>query len=349
MSARRLFPALFALTFFIVPLFPAFITLTGVSAPGVSLLPRSVAIVLLAAMAAIALFSIAMLLRRPLRRAPLFVPLLGWFGAILLASLVGFNPAAGLVFIGIFGLGIGWHLAVARYYTEPGAARAIFWSFMISGALASLAAIVMVVTRVPADLYTIGHGRATGTFILPGELAGYLIIFLPIAFAIARVTTEKALRVLAWGALVLGVGALALTFSRAGWMGFAAAVAFFAFAGGSVRRRYAPAILLCGLAAVLIVFNAHHNPAENYTRLSIWQAGLEIVQRFPLTGVGPFDFARVYPLVRLPDGDLTAFHAHSFLLTVLAETGIVGVVAVLITWWRFGVSLRDRLAGAKPA
>jgi hypothetical protein len=33
----------------------------------------------------------------------------------------------------------------------------------------------------------------------------------------------------------------------------------------------------------------------------------------------------------------------------LAETGIVGVVAVLITWWRFGVSLRDRLAGAKPA
>jgi putative inorganic carbon (HCO3(-)) transporter len=116
-----------------------------------------------------------------------------------------------------------------------------------------------------------------------------------------------------------------------------------------VRRRYAPLILLGGLAAVLIVFNAHHNPAENYTRLSIWQAGIEIVRRFPLTGVGPFDFARIYPLVRLPDGDLTAFHAHSFLLTIFAELGIVGVIAVLWAWWRFAAVLYDRLRTARPA
>lgn len=347
---RRLLPPIFGLMFFIIPVFPAFITLSGVSAPGVSLLPRPAAIALLYAMVAMALYSVVMLLQRPLHRSsPLLVPLLGWLGAGVLAALLGFSPVAGLLFIGIFGMGILWHLTLVRYYSEPGAARAIFWGYMLSGALASLGAIAMVVTRVPADLYTIQHGRATGTFILPGELAGYLIVFLPIAFAVARVTTDKALRALSWCALALGAAALALTFSRAGWMGFAGAIAFFAFARGSVRRRYAPAILLAGLAAVLIVFNVHHNPAENYTRLSIWQAGLEIVQRFPLTGVGPFDFARIYPLVRLPDGDLTAFHAHSFLLTIFAETGIVGVVAVLFAWWRFGVALRDRLERAKPA
>jgi O-antigen ligase len=131
-------------------------------------------------------------------------------------------------------------------------------------------------------------------------------------------------------------------------MGFAAAIAFFVFASGSVRRRYAPLILLAGLAVVLVVFNAHHNPAENYTRLSIWQAGLDIVRRFPLTGVGPFDFARIYPLVRLPDGDLSAFHAHSFLLTIFAEMGVVGVIAVLAAWWRFGVALAERVRGASP-
>jgi putative inorganic carbon (HCO3(-)) transporter len=98
-----------------------------------------------------------------------------------------------------------------------------------------------------------------------------------------------------------------------------------------------------------VVFNAHHNPAENYTRLSIWQAGIEIVRRFPLTGVGPFDFARIYPLVRLPDGDLTAFHAHSFLLTIFAEMGAVGVLAVLWAWWRFAVALNERLRAARPA
>jgi putative inorganic carbon (HCO3(-)) transporter len=347
--ARRLLPPVFALTFLIVPLFPAFITLTAVAIPGVSLVPRSFAITLLVAMAAVASYFAFMLLQRPIQRPPTMLPLLTWLGAALIAALLGFDPGAGLLFIGIFGLCTTWHLVIVRYYSEPGASAAIFWSYLLSGTLAALAAIVMVIARAPADLYTIGHGRAIGTFVLPGELAGYLIIFLPIAFALARVTRRKALRALAVCALLLGTAALALTFSRAGWMGFAAAVAFFAFTGGGVRRRYAPLILLGGLAAVLIVFNAHHNPAENYTRLSIWQAGIEIVRRFPLTGVGPFDFARVYPFVRQPDGDLTAFHAHSFLLTIFAETGIVGVVAVLFTWWRFGVALRDRLRTARPA
>lgn len=346
---RRFLPAAFAFTYFVVPLFPPFITLTAVTIPGVSLVPPAFAIVLLAVMAAIAVYATVLLLQRPVQRPPTMLPLLGWLGAALLSAVLGFNPAGGLLFIGIFGLGVVWHLTLRRYYTAPGVSRAIFWSYLLSGGLASLAAIVMVLARVPADQYTIGHGRAIGTFILPGELAGYLIIFLPIAYAVARVTRDRALGVLAWSALALGLAALALTFSRAGWMGFAAAVAFFAFASGTVRRRYAPLIVLAGLAAVLVVFNAHHNPAENYTRLSIWQAGIEIVRRFPLTGVGPFDFARIYPLVRLPDGDLTAFHAHSFLLTIFAEMGLVGLIAVLAAWWRFGFELRDLLRTARPA
>ena len=349
MNARRLLPAAFAFTYFVVPLFPPFITLTAVSIPGTSLVPPAFAIALLAMMAAIAVYAGLMLLQRPRERPPTTLPLLGWLCAALISAVLGFNPAGGLLFIGIFGLGVVWHLTLLRYYTYPGVNRAIFWSYLVSGGLAALAAIVMVIARVPADQYTIGHGRAIGTFILPGELAGYLIVFLPAAFAVARVTSDAALRATAWCAIALGLAALALTFSRAGWMGFAAAIAFLTFASGSVRRRYAPLILLGGLAAVLLVFNAHHNPAENYTRLSIWQAAVEIVRRFPLTGVGPFDFARIYPLVRLPDGDLTAFHAHSFLLTIFAELGIVGVFAVLAAWWRFGVALRDRLQRATPS
>jgi O-antigen ligase len=348
-AARRFLPAAFAFTYFVVPLFPPFIALTAVTIPGVSLVPARFAIALLAAMAAIAIYACALLLQPPVQRPPTMLPLLGWLGASLLSAVLGFNPAGGLLFIGIFGLGIVWHLTLLRYYDAPGVSRAIFWSYLLSGALASLAAIVMVIVRAPADQYTIGHGRAIGTFILPGELAGYLIVFLPIAFAVARVTQQRALRTLAWIALALGLAALALTYSRAGWMGFAAAIAFLAFVSGRVRRRYAPLFLLGGLAAVLIVFNAHHNPAENYTRLSIWQAGIEIVRRFPLTGVGPFDFARIYPLVRLPDGDLTAFHAHSFLLTIFAELGIVGLIAVLWAWWRFAQALREELRTARPA
>ena len=73
------------------------------------------------------------------------------------------------------------------------------------------------------------------------------------------------------------------------------------------------------------------------------------MRRFPLTGVGPFDFARIYPLVRLPDGDAAAFHAHSFLLTIFAETGLIGLLAVLFAWWRFAGELVKRLRGASAA
>ncbi len=349
MRVTRGLPLAFGLTNFAIPFFPAFITLTAVTVPGVSLVPRWFAVTLFVVMAIVALYAIVTLLIPPLQTPATFWPLMAWFGAGLFSAALGFDPRSGLLFIGTFGLALVWHLTILRYYGAPGVSRAIFASYLISGGLASLAAIVMVVARVPVSQYTIGHGRAIGTFMLPGELAGYLIIFLPIAYAVARVTQDTRLRLLAWSALACGAIAFLMTFSRAGWMGLAAAIAFLIFFGGRVRRRYAPLILVGGLAAVLVVFNAHHNPSENYTRLSIWQAGIEIVRRFPLTGVGPFNFAQIYPLVRLPDGDATAFHAHSFLLTIFAETGLVGLLAVLFAWWRFALEFLRRLRGASPA
>ena len=340
---------LVAVPYVVLPLFPAFITLTAVTVPGVSLVPRGIAIALLAVMAVLAVAGVVLLLRDPAPRAPTALPLMSWLAAVFLAAMLGFDPAAGMLFIGIFALGLVWHFLLLRYYGNPGVSTALYWCYAISGGVASLAAIVMVASREPATQYAIGHGRAIGTFILPGELAGYLIVFLPIMFVLARRSRDARLQIVAWCSFAAGAAAFLLTFSRAGWMGLAAAIAFYVFASGTVRRRYAPLILLAGLAAVLVVFNVHHNPAENYTRLSIWQAGIEIARRFPLTGVGPFDFARIYPLVRLPDGDAQAFHAHSFLLTIFAETGLIGLVAVIAAWWRFGTVLRERLRQAPPA
>lgn len=346
---KRGMPMALAIVFFVVPLFPAFITLTSVSVPGVSLVPQPLAYTLLAIMGIAALYGMACLTLAPREPVPMLKPLLLWLAATLLAGLLGFDPRGGLLFIAILGLSIVWHVSIYRFFPAPNVAKYIFWSFLVSGALAALAAIAMVILRLPVSQYTIGHGRAIGTFILPGELAGYLIIYLPLAYAITRVSRDRALRAVAWIGLAVGGAAFALTFSRTGWMGFATAVAFYATATQRIRRRYAALILIAGLAVDLVVFNAHHNPSENYTRLSIWEAGLEIVRRFPLTGVGPFDFARIYPLVRLPDGDATAFHAHSFLLTVFAETGVVGLCAVLYAWWRFAVAVRDGLRTAPPA
>jgi O-antigen ligase len=134
-------------------------------------------------------------------------------------------------------------------------------------------------------------------------------------------------------------------------MGFAAAVAFVVAAQTRRLRHGATAaavVIGLGVAAVLLLFNAHHNPSEDYTRISIWQAAIAIIDRFPLTGVGPLDFSRLYAVVRSPDGDATAFHAHSIYLTFFAEMGIVGLAAFGWVLWSFVASLRERLRNAQP-
>jgi O-antigen ligase len=344
---QRLLAGSLGVSFFLVPLYPAFISLTGAPVPGISLLPRPLTIALLVLVALIAAYWTALLLTSPRRPMPTLLPVAAFPAAALVAALLGFDPLAGALFIAILAGGVIWHAAILRFAREPGVVTTIFASYLLSGALASLAAIVMVLTKTPAALYTIGHGRAIGTFVLPGELAGYLILYVPVAYATARVLPR--LRPLALTGLVVSAVAFVLTFSRAGFIGMAAAIAAYVL----MRRRrsgarYAVAVMSAALIVVAFAFNAHHDPSENFTRLSIWNAALRLAGDLPLSGAGPFQFAQLYPLVRLPDGEPTAFHAHSILLTVAAETGIVGVAALLFGWWRFATTLRARLRDDAP-
>ena len=347
---HRLAPVVLGTAFFLIPLFPAFITLTGAGVPGVSLLPRPLALVLLALAGTIAVY-FALVLATPERererqREPTVIPLATFPLAAAVAALLGFDARAGALFIAILAAGLMWHVMVLRFFQDPNVATAIYGSFLASGALAAAVAVVMVLTKTPAAVYTVGHGRAIGTFIVPGELAGYLIVYLPFAFAIAAGAPRR-LRTLARAGLVLGAVAFVLTFSRAGWVGMAAAIAFFVFVQQGRRGvRYAIAVVGVAVVVLGVVFNSHHDPSENFTRISIWQAALAMIARFPVTGVGPFEFSTLYGLIRLPDAEPTAFHAHSFLLTVAAEAGLAGVAAVVFGWWRFVAVFRERLRHA---
>jgi putative inorganic carbon (HCO3(-)) transporter len=340
----RLLPAALGVAFLSIPLFPAFITLTGIRVPGVSLVPGPATLALLGSAALIVAYATVLLFKTPGEAIPTAVAFAALPAAAVLAAILGFDPRAGAIFVAIAVFGVVLHAAIVRFFDEPHVETTIYAAYLTSGAVASLVAIAMVVAMAPADLYTVGHGRAIGTFILPGELAGYLIMYVPFAYAIARVTERRGLRIVACAGVVLGAIAFVLTFSRAGWIGMAAAIAFFAYTQRR-RGRVRVAVAIVGLAivAVGLVFNAHHDPSENFTRISIWRAAADTIARFPLTGVGPFDFARIYQWVRLPDGEPTAFHAHSFLLSVAAELGLIGVAAVCLGWSRFALALRERL------
>ncbi len=328
------------------PAYPAFISLASISPPGVSLIPRGAAIVVLAACVLGAGFlGIDAILRRspvPVTFWPICLYIAGWF----VAALFGFDPATGLLFVADGLLVLVFHLSIARFYGDPRAATTMMTAFLLSGAIVSTLGLVMIVTRRPEIIYAVGHGRAIGTFVVPGEFAGYLLFLIPTAAGVAIVSRRPWLRTLSIVAGVVGIVALAGTYSRAGWLGFAVGVAFFIF----MQRR--SAILGAALGAVLVVglvtisvYNGHHNPSEYFTRLSIWRTGMRTVQLFPVTGVGPGGYRLVYPALRPPDGEPTAFHAHSYILTSFAETGLVGLATLGALWFCFARAMRDALRG----
>ena len=344
---RRLMPAAFAAVYAVLPLFPSFIVLTAVAFPGVSLVPRTAAIGVLLLVVAIAIYAGITLSQYPKPNSqPLLAPISLWIGAGILSAALGLDPLRGVVFLGVALLGAVWHCSLLRFFGDRGVARAILWSYFLSATAAAAVAVLTVLTRWPAALYATGHGRATGAFVLPGELAAYFIVLLPIAYAVTRMRTSPALRAAAWVALGVGTLALVLSYSRAGWMGAAAAAAFVIVTRRGAPRGAAPAIGVIGVALLVVValFNNHHDPSEDYTRLAIWHAAVQVIDRFPLTGVGPLDFPRIYPSVHVPDADASAFHAHNLYLTFFAELGVTGVAAFAWMMWSFALELRRRVA-----
>lgn len=74
---------------------------------------------------------------------------------------------------------------------------------------------------------------------------------------------------------------------------------------------------------------------ENYAvieRLAHWQSALEMAKARPLLGVGFGNYEAAYPDFALINWPLALGHAHNYYLNLLAETGIVGLVAYAIMW-----------------
>src|SRR5579875_3680195 len=205
---------------------------------------------------------------------PLFWPGCAGTSALLIPALLGFEPLGGLTIAFSFFV---WMLAANAFLALrreiPWLTTACLVSFLGSGASACAIAIAAVVTRRPSDLYAFEHGRAVGTFLNTNELAGYAVMLCTTAVGAALWSRSVRLRALSLIALGCGLIALLLTFSRSGFVG--AIVAAIVFVAG-LRLRWR--LVLPGTVLVLavlggaLVFDAHHNPAENLSRIAAWKA-----------------------------------------------------------------------------
>jgi len=190
---------------------------------------------------------------------------------------------------------------------------------------------------------------AVGPYLLANLLACAVAMVAPLAGALAW-THARARRWLpaaasgaAFAALLLALG---LSRSKGGLLAAAAAGAVFValhprLAGW--RRTLLGAALVSGLFGAAVGAIAYvRSPDEEgvglslAVRLEYWQAGLRMWRESPLLGVGLNAFRDYYGALKPPQAE-EVLHAHNAPVQLLAETGLVGLLAFLalaVAWVR---------------
>jgi O-antigen ligase len=201
-----------------------------------------------------------------------------------------------------------------------------------------------------------GENRPAAALPDPISLGNVLAISLPVDLSLmfcARSYNARA----AW--LILGVViavALAMTLSRMSWVGGAAGVIVLIMLLPGRRLRNAAIVSIVALLIVAVAlaiggsalrqrFTSVSSPtsrttgsaAEDRQRENIWRAALDVSADHPVLGTG---LGRINaPLSRYVGDISAATHAHSTYLQVLAETGAVGAIGVLLLLMAAGADL----------
>ncbi len=174
----------------------------------------------------------------------------------------------------------------------------------------------------------------------PNMLAIYLLLTFPLAVQRWLAARRRPVRWLLGFALGAALIVFALTGSRGGLLGLGAAAAVAvilllrrsALAAAMAWRVVALAVVVVAAALVLVLVRgglALTGSAAG-VRWESWQVALQVLAARPLLGSGPGTFGAQF----LHYGDLQAVgdvhsHAHSLYVTVAAEMGLLGVLALV--------------------
>lgn len=182
-------------------------------------------------------------------------------------------------------------------------------------------------------------GRITGVFDNPNILASYLILLFP--FAMAELLRRGGFwqRVFSFLVFALFTAAIVYTWSRGAWLG----VIFSLFAFLLACHPGTIYLLLPILGGLPFLLRANASPiaarlssaaslsdSSVVYRLNLYRGVLRMAGEHIIGGIGVGEeaFAAVYPYYAL-SGVESAPHAHSFLLSRLAEFGLMGPLVFL--------------------
>jgi O-antigen ligase len=191
-------------------------------------------------------------------------------------------------------------------------------------------------------------GRASGTFMSPDHFCAFVAMILPLALALLLAgRIQPLVRVLLGYSILVMLGGVAVTFSRAGWAATVAGllVVLVILTGHRRHRKFALLILalLAGggtwfvtrfLSRTLTYMEHVANPQgglnlDVFVRTKLWTAGLRMWRDHFWWGVGPGLFDSRFNEYRPQTVQLQAGWVHCDYLNLLTDWGLVGGLIVL--------------------
>ena len=277
--------------------------------------------------------------RTPVDRAAVF-----WFLALVIVSLTALDPAGSFprVTKGFMPLLVG----LAAYHTADGArGRRAVAVYLAAFALESVLGMALWVMNGASFA-----SRARGLVGHYMTFGGELLLFIPVALAIALRARTPAWRWSAALVALLALAPLAATFTRSAWLGLFAACAVIL---GVSQPAGLALLAAAGVAAWYLAPGAwgarlHSvvDPANlwNQQRVFMWQAGVKMFRDHPWTGVGLQDLHALYDQYRSPDSVERAGHLHNAYIQIAASMGVVGLAAFA---WLYASLLRAGWGGLR--
>lgn len=188
--------------------------------------------------------------------------------------------------------------------------------------------------------------RASGTYICPNHLAGFLELVLPLGLAYTISGRFKPVTkiLLGYASLVILAG-IGVSISRGGWIAtfLSLLVFFWVLLRHPSSRLPALLMLIVMLAgATVFVWNArqtHKRFQELFVaggmervRFLLWRPAYVMWQDHFWWGVGPGHFDYRFPAYRPADVQLRPELVHNDYLNALADWGVVGTAVVAVPW-----------------
>jgi putative inorganic carbon (hco3(-)) transporter len=313
---------------------------------------------------ALAVAALGILLAPPGRlRTPLALPIIAFVVVAVMSDLISPFGAPPLAFATLWRSAIGYFVVALGLRSLPeGWPERLLLAAAAGLALAAIVGLLQYRTGIDPvhalglrpDPAMVQAPGVAGRFGAMGFFTSRLTFGHNAAILVVLLAGALATRALPWPAAIsaaLGLAAVAVTFDRAAYLGLCAAGLVIALRAG--RRFALLALVLAALAAlhpgVRGRFATSFSTVRNSDRVFIWSRAVEIIADHPLRGIGFGNYQRVAGQYydRVDPAFPMRTWAHNLELSTLAETGPLGLLAMLWIWIAAGLALLrsgDRLA-----